>query len=150
MKLFFERNTLKYHDELIDGNLIKGLVETVQTKGFPQASFFKVESAFSFFRSSLNNFNFGLQLKSGWATNTASPFSPYVVDAFVNVRGSGNRIARGTALQSANFELRKRIYNAPWAFFPNRCFVRFCMVKNVWKELFLASRELILVLWNRT
>jgi outer membrane protein assembly factor BamA len=60
--------------------------------------------------------NLGLRLHFGLATNNNSPFAPFVVDSRVNLRGSGNRIDRGTAQLVLNLEHRKTIYHTDnWA-----------------------------------
>ena len=50
--------------------------------------------------------NFASRLRIGISTNTNSPFAPFVLDSYVNIRGAGNRIDRGTAALIANLEYR--------------------------------------------
>ncbi len=116
VKVFLEHNNLQYREDQVDGFQVKSLLETVQTKGFPEASFLKGEIEAKWFHSVGERINLAARLKSGWATNNESPFSPYGVDGFVNVRGAGNRIARGTAIQTVNLEFRNRLLRHPWCF----------------------------------
>jgi len=50
--------------------------------------------------------NLAIRLTTTIATNNDTPFAPYVIDSHVNIRGVGNRIARGTAKLIANIEYR--------------------------------------------
>jgi hypothetical protein len=50
--------------------------------------------------------NLALRLRAGVSTNVNSPFAPFVLDSQVNIRGSGNRIDRGTAQLILNLEYR--------------------------------------------
>ena len=53
-----------------------------------------------------NKGNLALRFYIGIATNNDSPFAPYVVDSHINLRGVGNRTARGTAQFILNSEYR--------------------------------------------
>ena len=53
--------------------------------------------------------NLAVGTRFGLATNRQSPFSPFVLDGFLNVRGIGNRIERGTAELIGNIEYQQRI-----------------------------------------
>ncbi|MEM7574216.1 MAG: BamA/TamA family outer membrane protein [Bacteroidota bacterium] len=54
--------------------------------------------------------NVAARLRAGVSTNDNSPFAPFVLDSQVNIRGSGNRIDRGTAQLILNLEYRHRIW----------------------------------------
>ena len=55
--------------------------------------------------TSLARFRFGI------STNTNTPFAPFVLDSQVNIRGSGNRIDRGTAAFILNLEYRQTVFD---------------------------------------
>ena len=60
--------------------------------------------------------NLAIRLQMGIATNNNSPFAPYVIDSHINLRGVGNRIARGTAQFIINAEYRSTFYETKkWA-----------------------------------
>jgi len=60
--------------------------------------------------------NFALRGRLGFSTNTFSPFAPFVADSYVNLRGVGNRIDRGTAQVVINFEYRQTLFDhRQWA-----------------------------------
>ncbi len=53
--------------------------------------------------------NLAARLRVGLSSNNDSPFAPFVLDSQVNIRGSGNRIDRGTAQLILNLEYRHSI-----------------------------------------
>lgn len=55
--------------------------------------------------------NFANRLRLGLATNRDSPFAPFVLDSYVNIRGVGNRVDRGTAMIIMNNEYRHTLTN---------------------------------------
>lgn len=57
-----------------------------------------------------NKWNYAGRWRMGVSTNLSTPFPPFVVDSYINLRGSGNRIARGSAELTLNQELRYTIY----------------------------------------
>jgi outer membrane protein assembly factor BamA len=93
------------HFEFLDGLEAQIFGETIQTTS-SAASFFKFTSTFSYFKRLGYRFNYGIRNKLGVSTNNNSPFSPFVLDGFLNLRGVGNRVARGTAIGIINTEIR--------------------------------------------
>jgi len=60
--------------------------------------------------------NIAVRLKAAIATNTPSPFAPFVLDSGVNIRGVGNRVDRGTAQIVLNAEWRQTLFHTDrWA-----------------------------------
>lgn len=57
--------------------------------------------------------NLAMRLRAGLSTNIRTPFAPFVLDSHINLRGSGNRIDRGTAVLTWNVELRQTLWE-PW------------------------------------
>ncbi|MDX2285180.1 MAG: hypothetical protein NW241_13530 [Bacteroidia bacterium] len=57
--------------------------------------------------------NLAMRLRAGLSTNTVTPFAPFVLDSHINLRGSGNRIDRGTGVLTWNLELRQTLWE-PW------------------------------------
>ncbi len=56
--------------------------------------------------------NLGFRLRMGLSTNDVTPFAPFVIDSRVNIRGSGNRIDRGTGQLILNTEYRHTLFDA--------------------------------------
>lgn len=106
IKSFLEYNGLNQNFERIKGSKNRFYLESIQTKGFPMASFFKATNDFYWFRELNQRGNLGVHNRLALATNNFSPFSPFVLDGFVNVRGIGNRVSRGTAELITNVEYR--------------------------------------------
>ncbi|MEQ8628342.1 POTRA domain-containing protein [Ekhidna sp.] len=50
--------------------------------------------------------NFASRLRLGLSSNEESPFAPFVLDSYVNIRGVGNRVDRGTGAIILNAEYR--------------------------------------------
>ncbi len=56
--------------------------------------------------------NLAMRFKLAFSTNNFSPFAPFVADSFVNLRGVGNRIDRGTGQAVFNIEYRQTLFQA--------------------------------------
>lgn len=60
--------------------------------------------------------NVAMRLRFAIASNMETPFAPFVVDSYVNIRGVGNTIDRGTGQIVFNAELRHTIWDKEdWA-----------------------------------
>lgn len=64
-----------------------------------------------YFKRILSKSNLAARFRVGIATNNNTPFAPFVLDSYVNIRGSGNRIERGTATLILNLEYRQQIFD---------------------------------------
>ena len=110
-------NKINQHFEFRDGIANNLFFETIQTHRFPEASFFKATNEFKWLKRTSYRGNLGFRSRLGIATNNFSPFAPFVIDGFINVRGSGNRVARGTAELIGNLEYRFSFLPNKWFFF---------------------------------
>ncbi|MEM9929133.1 MAG: hypothetical protein AAF840_04905 [Bacteroidota bacterium] len=72
--------------------------------------FYIVWHDFRYYRLLNNRGNLAARLRTGISTNENSPFAPFVLDSQVNIRGSGNRIDRGTAQLILNLEYRHTVW----------------------------------------
>ena len=104
-------NGINQHYEFFNGLQFKLYMETIQTKDYPMASFFKFKTTFKYFKRLKKNGNLGIHHSFAIATNNFSPFAPFVLDGFLNVRGIGNRVSRGTAENIINIEYRHTVLN---------------------------------------
>jgi len=104
-------NYVNQHYEFFDGLKLKLYGETIQTVKYPNASFVKVTGELKYFKRLNKKGNLALHYKFGIATNNKSPFSPFVLDGFINIRGIGNRVSRGTAENILNIEYRHTLLN---------------------------------------
>jgi len=83
-------------------------LENVMTIG-QKSLFWKIDNTSKFFVFLGERGNFATRSKIGISANVNSPFAPFVLDSYVNIRGAGNRTARGTAEASLNLEYRHSI-----------------------------------------
>lgn len=65
-----------------------------------------------FFRRYGERGNLAMRLRLGISTNNNSPFAPFILDSQFNIRGSGNRVDRGTATVTLNTEYRQAIFES--------------------------------------
>lgn len=84
--------------------------EYIHTQEYPDASFTKFLSNFTWYKKTSHRGNLATKVHFGISTNKISPFSPFVLDGLINVRGIGNRIMRGTAELVLNAEYRYTIW----------------------------------------
>jgi len=108
---------INQHYEFRDGLANDLFFETIQTQGFPDASFFKLTNEFRWMKRTSYRGNLAFRNRVGISTNNFGPFSPFVIDGFINVRGAGNRVARGTAELIGNLEYRFSILPNKFFFF---------------------------------
>ena len=104
-------NWINHHFERLEGLYFQLYSELIETKNYPMASFLKFNSTLKYFKKINKKGNLALQYTFGVATNNNSPFSPFVIDGFLNIRGVGNRIERGTAQSVFNLEYRQTLLN---------------------------------------
>lgn len=108
IKLIYKVNHLDYHFFYIDGFSSTLNAETVLSyNGDPDFNI--IFNDFRLFKRFTAQGNFGSRLRLGIATNENSPFAPFVLDSYVNIRGVGNRVDRGTAMIINNTEYRQTI-----------------------------------------
>lgn len=88
-------------------------LETIYTEDSGDR-FWKVENILRYFRAIGKKGNFALRFRGGIAQNENSPFVPFVLDSYLTVRGSGNRVARGTAELTLNIEHRHTLKQESW------------------------------------
>jgi outer membrane protein insertion porin family len=111
---FFEFNKLNQNYERVEGFRDYTYLETIQTIDYPGISFIKFTNDLSWNKEIGERGNLSLHNRFGISTNNNSPFSPFVLDGFLNVRGVGNRISRGTAEAILNAEYRHTIWDHKW------------------------------------
>ncbi|MEM6644045.1 MAG: POTRA domain-containing protein, partial [Bacteroidota bacterium] len=54
--------------------------------------------------------NLAIRYRMGLSSNEASPFAPFVLDSYLNIRGVGNRVDRGTGAIILNAEYRHTLF----------------------------------------
>ncbi len=76
----------------------------------PAPSFLKLQLSGSYYQLIGKRGNLASSVRLGTASNAESPFAPFVLDGFLNVRGIGNRVERGTAEIIVNAEYRHSLW----------------------------------------
>ncbi|NOT74895.1 MAG: hypothetical protein HOP08_08185 [Cyclobacteriaceae bacterium] len=109
-KLIFKSNHLNYETFYLRGTYNQLNVEIIHSLDKAE-NFVTVFNDFRFFRQMGRRFNWASRIRSGIATNEDNPFAPFVLDSYLNIRGVGNRVDRGTGSIVFNTELRYTLFD---------------------------------------
>jgi outer membrane protein insertion porin family len=112
-KILFNNNYIDYYYQYLQGYSSELNLESVSTLG-EYDLFWKVLNISKLFIRTGTTGNLAFRLRLGVSTNKDSPFVPFVLDNYINVRGSGNRASRGTAEMTINSEYRNTILEKDW------------------------------------
>lgn len=105
LKLVLLNDFLNYDEFCIDGFRQQLHAETI--KGLENGDTFLVFfNDLELFRRLSPAANLAVRVRVGLSTNSIAPFAPFVLDSFVNIRGIGNRVDRGTGVAVSNVEYR--------------------------------------------
>lgn len=99
-------NNRDYQYFYVKGWLAEARATTVATQDVPDQSFVQVDLDVRHFQRPYSRLNVGGRFLAGIASNNMSPYAPYVYDSQINLRGAGDRIARGTGGLFLNAEVR--------------------------------------------
>lgn len=115
VKLLHQINKIDYHFFYLSGLYNNINAQTVYS--FNDETWFHIVlSDTRYFRRVGKKGNLATRLRLGISTNNDTPFAPFVLDSHVNIRGSGNRIDRGTAVVVLNIEYRHTFFDKKqWA-----------------------------------
>lgn len=106
---------LNYHNHQLWGMEEVLSLQYVRTIGFNDA-FWKLLNEFKAYTRIGHRGNPAMRVRAGISSNDDTPFVPFVLDSYLNVRGSGNRVARGTSELTLNLEHRQTLYERnQWA-----------------------------------
>lgn len=94
---------INYDMEFRNGIQTRFEAERIITGGFTNP-FVKATTDVQWFKRVGNRGNLCVRNSLGISTNNESPFSPFLIDNYANIRGSGNRVERGTAEAILNVE----------------------------------------------
>ena len=108
-KLVFNLNHIDYYYQYLSGYSNEINLENVSTLG-EYDLFWKILNISKLFIRTGSSGNLALRTRLGISTNKDSPFVPFVLDNYINVRGSGNRASRGTAELTINAEYRHTLF----------------------------------------
>jgi hypothetical protein len=126
-KLLLKSN-YNFDNLLYDFYLVKG----IRNNFFGQYVFSSTEfqndfliawNDFSYFKRVGKTGNWTTRVRLGISSNDKSPFSPFVIDNNLNVRGVGNIIDRGTGTAVFNTEYRTTLFEKNWFVLQGNAFV---------------------------
>jgi hypothetical protein len=126
-KLLLKSN-YNFDNLLYDFYLVKG----IRNNFFGQYVFSSTEfqndfliawNDFSYFKRVGKTGNWATRVRLGISSNDKSPFSPFVIDNNLNVRGVGNIIDRGTGTAVFNTEYRTTLFEKNWFVLQGNAFV---------------------------
>lgn len=109
-KLIFKSNHLNYRTFYVNGIYNQLNIEFIHSLDEAR-NFLTVFNDFRFFKQVGKRFNWANRLRTGIATNDDNPFAPFVLDSYLNIRGVGNRVDRGTGSVVINTELRYTLFD---------------------------------------
>ncbi|MEO9869328.1 POTRA domain-containing protein [Ekhidna sp.] len=107
-KATFIWNRVNYHFFYLDGLHNQLNIQTVQSLDNDPA-FYIAFNDVKYFKRSGKRGNLATRLRLGLSTNEESPFAPFVLDSYLNIRGVGNRVDRGTGAIIWNTEYRRTL-----------------------------------------
>lgn len=111
-KLIHHHSNINYHFFYLSGFDNRASYQTVYN--FQDNSWFHIFlNDTRYFRRVGRKGNAAARFRVGMATNNNTPFAPFVLDSYINIRGSGNRIERGTAALILNAEYRHTVWENP-------------------------------------
>ncbi len=111
-KILLTADRRRYNRQHVNGWTTQLLAEHVNSP-FDPVPFYKLFNETRWYKQSGSR-NYAGRLRLGVATNTFSPFPPFVIDSYINIRGSGNRVARGTAEAILTQEYRYTVHENQW------------------------------------
>lgn len=98
---------------LLDGFSHTTVSEYVYSFEETDNPFFIIFHDYKLFKIFNKKHNFAMRARVGLATNEESPFAPFVLDSYLNIRGVGNRVDRGTGMIVVNTEYRRLFCDFP-------------------------------------
>jgi len=110
-KLIFKSNRLDYEHFYISGFYNQFNAEFIHAFD-GQRNFFTAFHEFRYFTRLTKKLNWASRVRAGISTNHDTPFAPFVLDSYLNIRGAGNRVDRGTGSMVINTELRATLWDS--------------------------------------
>lgn len=110
LKADYQRNRINYLLEKRAGYLFAAYAQSVHTPNV-ENPFLILIGDVRWFSLIGRSGNLAGRVRAGVSSNENSPFAPFTVDSQINIRGSGNRIDRGTAQFVFNLEYRQTVWS---------------------------------------
>lgn len=110
LRTHVETNRVEHLFERQSGWKARAYGEWIKTYSDGAPSFLKLQLSGTYYQLIGERGNLAGSARLGTASNAQSPFAPFVLDGFLNVRGIGNRVERGTAEIVVNGEYRHSVW----------------------------------------
>jgi len=108
LKLIFKHQQIKQHYFQLWGYMNQLTLQHVRSfSDYPL--FYIAYNDFKYYKLVNEKGNLAFRLRLGLSSNNDSPFAPFVLDSYLNIRGVGNRVDRGTGTIVLNAEYRHSI-----------------------------------------
>jgi len=104
----FER--VNYFNEYRDGFFNFAFFEVSSAPEVDDNVFWKFQNTTAYFKRIRKRGNLALRLNIGISDNDYTPFPAFVLDNYINVRGAGDRVLRGSRELSFNAEYRHTVF----------------------------------------
>lgn len=117
IKLNHEYYKVEQYYQYLDGLVNRFNLQSVLTINSPDPNerpFYIFWNDLIYYKRVRQKGNWASRFRVGLSTNNDSPFSPFVVDNHVNVRGVGDRIDRGSGVMLFNTEYRHTLIENDW------------------------------------
>ena len=112
LKAGWQLNKVNYFYQYVDGwYFFTEFANVLPDESVNQTYFWKWENQVKYFKRICEKHNLALRGIVGLSTNEPMPFPAFVQDDYVNLRGVGDRVGRGTAEFSFNSEWRSTIFD---------------------------------------
>jgi hypothetical protein len=108
VKFEIEFSNIKYEGIYKNNFIVRLSSQNVYTLEYDQY-FHSLVANLRYYNRVRRKTEFAIQINSGISSNYDSPFAPFVIDSYVNVRAAGNRIVRGTGILNSNIEVREEL-----------------------------------------
>ncbi len=108
-KVLYTIDRVNYHFFYLDGLKNQLNAQTVRSLD-DDPPFYIVFNDLNYFRRIREKGNLAVRFRYGISSNEDSPFAPFVLDSYLNIRGIGNRVDRGTGALILNMEYRQTLF----------------------------------------
>ena len=109
-KCIFRSNHIDFTTFYLQGFSIQLNTEIIR-RAQDASLFFISFNDFKYFKRAGQKGNLATRFRIGLSSNEENPFAPFILDSYLNIRGVGNRVDRGTGSVIANVEYRHTFFD---------------------------------------
>jgi len=109
-KVLHTLNRVNFFNEYRDGFYNFACFEVSTAPEVDDNTFWKFQNSTAYFKRIRKRGNLALRLNIGISDNDYTPFPAFVLDNYINVRGAGDRVLRGSRELSINAEYRHMVF----------------------------------------